>query len=70
MLSGSLDATARLWDLATGEELAFFDNSGSRIYSVALLGDGSVAIGDETGTIKISAGKGGGMRTLAAKAVQ
>ena len=29
MLSGSLDATARLWDLATGEELAFFDNFGS-----------------------------------------
>ena len=44
VLTGSIDDTARLWDVATGRELRRLTGHGSSVYSVAFSPDGRLAL--------------------------
>jgi WD40 repeat protein len=55
-LSGSIDKTIKLWDVATGREIRTFSGSTARVTSIAITPDGRYAVsGDEdiTGNIKL-----------------
>ena len=54
--SASNDATARLWDVQTGEEIAVFNAQGGSVWSVAFSPDGRlIATGSEDGDIHVYA---------------
>ncbi|MBY5351319.1 hypothetical protein [Rhizobium leguminosarum] len=53
LLSGSGDATARLWDVATGRSLAVFAGHENSIWTVAFNPDGRTALtGSSDNTIR------------------
>jgi len=45
LASASGDGTIRLWDLATGTEIARFDSQGGAVNALAVLPDGRLALG-------------------------
>ena len=52
LASASWDGTARVWDMATGEEAAFFEHGGTELYDVQFSPDGAfmaTAAGDFAG---------------------
>ena len=54
MVSGSVDGTMKIWDLATGSERLTLDGHGAGIWSVEFLDEGRmVASGDQYGNIKL-----------------
>ena len=54
MVSGSVDGTMKIWDLATGSERLTLDGHGAGIWSVEFLDEGrTVASGDQYGNIKL-----------------
>jgi WD40 repeat protein len=53
-LSGSVDKTARLWDIATGQQLRVFEGHGERVLSVAFAPDGKrILTGSRDKTIRL-----------------
>ena len=59
LLSGSLDGTARLWDLASGRELAELTGHNGPVYAVAFGADGTLITGGIDRTIRIWRADGG-----------
>src|SRR5438445_7798979 len=54
LVSGGWDATTRLWDVASGKQLATFKDRTAKIWSVAITADSqSVASGSDDGTITL-----------------
>ena len=54
ILSGSLDGTARLWDVAAATETEqFVTPGGGRVYAAAFGPDGTVLTAGDAGTIRI-----------------
>lgn len=52
IVSGSKDGTARLWDVASGQTLKFFDAGAGYVYGAAISADGSTVItANEDGTL-------------------
>ena len=52
ILSGSMDATLRLWDVVTGDEIWRFIGHGRAVWSASFSADGRYAIsGEQDGTI-------------------
>ena len=51
--SGSVDATVKLWDVATGRELHIFRGHATSVYSLAFAPDGKTLVSSGWGTIKL-----------------
>jgi WD40 repeat protein len=67
-LSGSLDKTLKVWDLATGRLLRTLEGHASRVRAVAMSGDGTRALsGSDDKTLKVwDLATGGVVATFAA----
>ena len=53
LASGSWDNTIRLWDVATGAELARLEGHTDRVRALCLLADGRLASGSRDNTIRL-----------------